>query len=567
MIACCLRCLRTVVFYVVVLSAGRSLAPAQEPVQRSVAQDPQTKQIMRKASAYLRTQLSGITSPDKLGELALGTLALIKADEHAKKDPVVRQALAVIRGSCAGGTFAATMKGGKDNYVAAVVIMCLIAADHEEYFDEIQTVSRYLLAKQTEFGAWDYDSGNHGDTSMTQYGVLALWEAVAVGVDVPPKVWDNALKWLAITQSTDGGFTYHPNYSPGGARQKQGGIKHTMTVAGAGSAIICRAQLPHLIPQRRRDKKQIDLLTLVRPKTETQESWEPKTTKAESERTIQTAENWMNSNMTISEPVGPLLYYLYGLERYGTLAERDEIGGVNWYQAGKDFLASTQQADGSWKGCGHEGIPDASFAVLFLARSTLKTISRMRVLQVGRGTLVGGRGIPTNELPTGIASRVKPRYRAALKSPVEDLLKALEDPDFKELESAAVALETADSEKLARAVKGDTKQLRALARSKQPQIRRAALWALARTKDYRVVPVLIAALSDPDNQVYLAARNCLRFISRRVDGVGLPEDRPESAQQIVAGAKRWKEWFDSLRVELDPDQLYDEPAGMPLGND
>ena len=50
----------------------------------------------------------------------------------------------------------------------------------------IGQIAAYLISRQNGNGSWDYSDRNQGDTSISQYAVLGLWEAENAGVDVPP---------------------------------------------------------------------------------------------------------------------------------------------------------------------------------------------------------------------------------------------------------------------------------------------------------------------------------------------------------------------------------------------
>jgi HEAT repeat protein len=85
-----------------------------------------------------------------------------------------------------------------------------------------------------------------------------------------------------------------------------------------------------------------------------------------------------------------------------------------------------------------------------------------------------------------------------------------------------------------------------------PSQRLTAAWALARTGDLDVVPDLIGALEDRNDDVAATADYGLRLLSRRLDGDGLP---PEAdAEQKRAAAGEWLRWYDSVRpaIQVDP---------------
>ncbi len=64
------------------------------------------------------------------------------------------------------------------------------------------------------------------------------------------------------------------------------------------------------------------------------------------------------------------LYYLWSVERVAVSYGTPTIGTKSWYHWGAGVILAHQQADGSWRDR-HSGIPDTSFALLFLARANL----------------------------------------------------------------------------------------------------------------------------------------------------------------------------------------------------
>jgi len=90
--------------------------------------------------------------------------------------------------------------------------------------------------------------------------------------------------------------------------------------------------------------------------------------------------DWLGSNFAVrTNPGGPPLwhfYYLYGLERVGTISGLSEFGGHRWYKEGAEFLIKMQAADGSWKSLSPvqqqltDQVTDTCFAILFLKRAT-----------------------------------------------------------------------------------------------------------------------------------------------------------------------------------------------------
>ena len=86
-------------------------------------------------------------------------------------------------------------------------------------------------------------------------------------------------------------------------------------------------------------------------------------------------------------------------------------------------------------------------------------------------------------------------------------------------------------------------------------------WALGRTGDFDLIPLLLDGLKDPNVDVNIEAEMGLRFVSRKPKGFGnsisplegLPENAPpeqtlEAANQWrVKAFTTWTEWYKSVR--------------------
>jgi hypothetical protein len=73
---------------------------------------------------------------------------------------------------------------------------------------------------------------------------------------------------------------------------------------------------------------------------------------------------------------------------------------------------------------------------------------------------------------------------------------------------------------------------------------------LARTRDLDQVPVLLEALKDPDAEVFVAANEGLRFISRKfvlpAFGNGAADDAAHKA-----AISFWTNWYKSLNTDVE----------------
>jgi hypothetical protein len=251
---------------------------------------------------------------------------------------------------------------------------------------------------------------------------------------------------------------------------------------------------------------------------------------------------------------------LYGLERVGALAERQTIGRVDWYERGRSFIHSSQQGDGSWNGT--YGIEmNTVWAMLFVTKSTAKTIQKIQVKRLGAGTLLGGRGLPSDLTSLTVAGgRVVSR---PMNGAIEGMLAVLEDPRAEQADAAVAGLVDGYYREGPEALRPYKARFRKMLTDRDPGVRRVAIWALAHTEDMDVVPLLIDALVDSEEEVVAAARLGLQVLSRKIEGLGPPS--PSTPEQRRAAAQRWRDWFHAIRP-LDLDEPDYPAAGRPGGD-
>jgi hypothetical protein len=521
--------------------------------------DREIKAAIDKAVAYLRQSLPSMDE----GRTSLATLALLKAGVP-KDSPEMKAALDKIAARVSSdGKFNFT---SHFNYDGGVTLMALANADAKKYRPQIEAIAKFLIANQGADGDWDYPMRALGDTSISQYAVLGLWEASRAGVNVPRGVWDKAARWHITRQQSDGGFAYHP----GGG----GGSTHTMTVAGTASLLVARMHLfgsagdqseeDDEVPAgtRKRNRKKFGLLVRSTGDSEDPSAEElveaaggssgPLATRLPSlDKSVGGGRKWLADRFVIEPQTTWKMYYLYGLERLAALAGVQQIAGHDWYEEGSTRLVATQGAGGTWDdGCGT--VAATSFGVMFLVKATQKMLNRpARQPKFGGGLLIGGRGLPENledaQLDKGLLKVRK------LKGPVDELLAALENAESQTVESAQAALIDSIANENPESLIGQTDRVLKLARDKRPEVRRTAYWALGRTNDLRVAPVLIKGLLDVDLSCVVEARNALRYLSKRLNYIDLP-DEPTEAQRAQAVAQ-WKKWYQSVRPYDERDDL------------
>jgi HEAT repeats len=259
---------------------------------------------------------------------------------------------------------------------------------------------------------------------------------------------------------------------------------------------------------------------------------------------IDLARGWMDKHYLVD--IGKYsYYYLYATERYQSFYEL--YSGISeeeprWYSDGYEFLKEVQKDDGYWEGgCGRTA--DTAFAILFLLRSTQKSIRST----LGEGTLIGGRGLPANVAQAKL--RGNEVVVEQVHSRVDEMLAMIDDADQSRLDELARDPANLTVGKVDEAT---ARRLQQLVRGGEPEVRLLAVRALGRTGKLDYVPSLIYALTDPDRRVVIEARDGLRFVSRRFDGYGPPDDFTD--KQRYEAVDKWKQWYNSLRPGAIPEQ-------------
>jgi hypothetical protein len=260
--------------------------------------------------------------------------------------------------------------------------MALEATGDPAWKPKMRAVASDLLAWQATSG-WSYAPGTipsrEGvvyapalpltDLSNTQYAILGLRAAEHAGVEIPLDAWTRALAATLTLQESARSFEMPRRDGRTGTTSAEvAGFRYrtdrevtaSMTCAGCAVIQICRTMLG------RRIKAQ---------------------TAAEAARAIDLGRAWMEAHWNLEENAGSgepqnYFYYLYGIERVGTLLGLDALGGHAWYSEISEVLLKKQEPDGSWVvgGYGPSGwreIPaehDTCFSILFLKRASRPTV-------------------------------------------------------------------------------------------------------------------------------------------------------------------------------------------------
>jgi hypothetical protein len=525
-------------------------------------ESPEVKALIKKGLDFLDRGAPAVpgmpvmaagVGPERLGETVLMGLSFYKAGKEDHK--LVKAAVAAV--------YAAKDFPNVDNYSLGLSIIFLSEIEDPsapKHLAQIQLLVDQMVSRQQVKGGFGYykDDGK-GDTSQIQYAVLAFWNARNVGAKVPQDVIEKVCDFLLRIQDPTGGFCYNGTDPGNYQRVPQTGISHSLTAAGLGSICVCADMLG--IHQRRGgDEQQEDtglpsaLKVVKKPKTEViGAAPETRIDPTLVERAIKDGENWFVQNYKIETGMAWNYYYLYGLERCESFRELYYTSPENiskkkehkWYNDGYAFLVK-KGPGGGWSG-DHSAKASTSFAILFLLRSSQKAIAKVHNL--GEGVLSSGKGLPADL--ANVTVKRGQIVDAALAAEVEDITKFLEDPDnpdlIKILENNEDFKLDPDSTKRSNQIV----KLRSLVSAGNWEARMLAVRGLGKVRDLDNVPSLLYALTDPDDRVVLEADAALRFISRKLRGVGMPAEPNKEKKEAQDARHAWRNWYLSIRPNAE----------------
>jgi len=246
------------------------------------------------------------------------------------------------------------------------ILMEDILSEHQDE-KQLKALSEFLVGG-AHSDYYDYPGVDKpGDLSITQYAVLGMWMAKKNGVKIPDKVLETTLKTIMRHQQADGGWSYFGQtastspYQQGG---EGGAATCSMTTAGMSSLLFI---LDALGEKHRATRKYKD----------------------DVEESLNKGYEWLKKHMSYEYNFAPTgdeaqnqqnrqwdLYYYYTIERLGTVAEVEELGGEDWYKAGAEFLVKSQLENGGWAPSSTPQEPGyarecgTAFALLFLNKAT-----------------------------------------------------------------------------------------------------------------------------------------------------------------------------------------------------
>lgn len=526
---------------------------------------------IQKGRSYLVSKLDGASG----GQKSLAAYALLKSGTD-KSDPGIQAAVeAALLAAEEHYSPGMPRFGHEFAYTVPTHLFLLEAVDPEQYKPQIEALAGYLIQHQQGNGSWFYTESESqaplseaADTSQAQFALLGLWSAQRAGVEIPTEVWRKAGAWFLGAQREDGGWLYQPF---AGSKYQNQEVTLSITLAGTGSLLLVRhifypgGKLSDELAEMTVPKKRHGVLERLKDEQEKQRKAAGAVIPAATldkaiARGTKVITNRFNNKSHFQ------VYLFYAMERLSALLDSDVIGGHDWYQYASDELILLQTADGSWNDQPSGPVATTALGILCLSRATAKILGKEpQAKKVGGGLLAGARGLPSDlsklTLKDGQAVERKS------KGEVDDLLAELEKTQ--DVSVAAVQQAILESVNLDEPEKlvGEVDRLKRLAADSRVDVRCTALWAIGRTGEIRLAPLLIKALSDADADVVREASFALTVLSRKPTGLitsgkttipvepldGLDEDATEEAAQEhlkkwqSQAVPAWQDWYLSVR--------------------
>ena len=527
---------------IILTSSGLS-----QPTQASSPDDPAVLAMVDRGIAFLeKADYKGVAGEYIGGAVLIGyTVYKVTGD---KDHPLVKRGL-----DEALRVVASTQRRneGVDKivYEAAVSAILLADIDPSLYRPQLVQIRDFYNYAQKKHGGYGYLNSQSGDTSQTQYAMLAMWALAKNDVSVPEDMVESCLRYMIVTQDPSGGWGYQANPSGTGQLTAQSGVTKSLATAGACATLI-GTDLLGLLGKRIVVEEDPDVpKAFVRVDIAEKERLKKVSTSIkfdEIKPTIDKAVAWQKNNSypTLGNK-GWYFYYRYSEERYESFLEvlngRSKDKSPAWYKAGVAELKKLQDKDGAWGRINNDFCPPeicTAFSILYLIRSTQKTIAKLN-----EGFTVGGYGLPKN---SASIKRVGDKIVSEETASVEGLLEMMEKTGTENVEVGLLPENLTLSKNPAER-KAQVSRLSRLLRSEDWKSRRIAAKLLGRCEDINQVPELIYALTDTDPLVPMIAEESLRLLTRKLtirnlEAEATPEQKSEAANY-------WRRWYISMRPD------------------
>lgn len=523
-------------------------------IERAVARAVQfLRQTQAANGSWGRMVGGGGEGADTVGCTALAALALMEGGVPVR-DPAVERAIEFLRKSIREGL----NQFANRTYDVSATVWALNRYGDPDDQELVKLLTCRLVKSQLGNGLWTYDcqavqpqevpqiiaelerlrragqmwggqpgqGEGQGDLSNTQFAVMALWIGRRYGVPTDPVLWKTAHAMRRI-QNADGGWSYIPT---------GGGAQSTYAMAAAG--LMCVSTGYGAL-------RETYLSTTGKSGDGTAKT--PAPPDPTKDPVILRGNLYLATVLRTpfealaQQGFGSIPYTLWAIERVAMVYDWKSLGGMDWHHWGALYFLRTQAANGAWDDNNRCGpVPCTAFGILFLMRSNLATDLTAHF----RGEAVLRTGDDKPAKPTKPADSKpgsstagqpvgdpEPRHAATLAELTERLITGSEAEKRAMLQHATQAsggiytLALAEAIPRASQANEQTEFRRALVRRMcrlsveslqaylkhaNPELRRAAAWAVALRDEQSLAPRLIPLLEDKDPDVagtaYLALK-------------------------------------------------------------
>ncbi len=305
---------------------------------------------------YWRVDNNALKPFDYQGEKQRYDDLVLLALVHAGANPNDPQFQKVLKNCLDGGL--------ERTYSVSCQAMALVKLDKARYQWRIAQCAQFLVDNQCPNGTWNYgdpvavdhikpparppkpgtkaldriiirkrgEGPKFGDNSNSQYAAMGLRAAHEAEIGLPHETVKAAADWWDKSQNDDGGWGY------GAAGKDSYGSMTAGGMASLSSLVHMLGSAPRFDPRLARARKWIAERFTVSD----------------------------NPKFTMNPKDNHLYYWLYALERAGTLYGTELFGEHLWYPEGAKLILDQQKTNGSW----NNYAVDTCFAILFLRRAT-----------------------------------------------------------------------------------------------------------------------------------------------------------------------------------------------------
>lgn len=263
--------------------------------------------------------------------------------------------------------------------------------------------AEFLVVHQDPSGLWRYPFYGDADVSNAQFAILALKAAIRMGVKVPPEVFLKSASGLIKLQEAQGPDV--ATFSVPAADQEIQGLLDRRArrskkrkkgrdgtrerEPGSATSTATRMQArgwgykPGAAPRGSMTAAGLAILVVCKSELEDYRGYDEELG-PQVDRALRDGAAWLAHRFSVDANPGAepdwYFYYLYTLERAGSLLALNRFGGRDWYDEGAAAILRRQQGDGRFHH-GTSGQRDGDvaghcLALLFLERSTVPVMKR-----------------------------------------------------------------------------------------------------------------------------------------------------------------------------------------------